>query len=96
MSSLGPKSNSHARRWISSRRKTPAASAPQEAARILGESVDFSRKGQLALRENKSDTSAEVSRNKRNSMLAGFDRKHRKHGRTDQSIPSPSLETILD
>jgi nitrite reductase (cytochrome c-552) len=27
--------------------------APQEAARILGESVDFSRKGQLALRDGK-------------------------------------------
>jgi nitrite reductase (cytochrome c-552) len=28
--------------------------APQEAARILGESVDFSRKGQIALRDGKS------------------------------------------
>jgi nitrite reductase (cytochrome c-552) len=28
--------------------------APQEAARILGESVDFSRKGQIALRDSKS------------------------------------------
>jgi nitrite reductase (cytochrome c-552) len=27
--------------------------APQEAARILGESVDFSRKGQIALRDGK-------------------------------------------
>jgi len=28
--------------------------APQEAARILGESIDFSRKGQNALRDGKS------------------------------------------
>ena len=28
--------------------------APQEAARILGQSIDFSRKGQNALREKKS------------------------------------------
>ena len=27
--------------------------APQEAARILGESIDFSRKGQIALRDGK-------------------------------------------
>jgi nitrite reductase (cytochrome c-552) len=27
--------------------------APQEAARILGESIDFSRKGQLAVRDLK-------------------------------------------
>jgi nitrite reductase (cytochrome c-552) len=30
--------------------------APQEAARILGESVDFSRKGQIALRDGKSES----------------------------------------
>ena len=28
--------------------------APQEAARILGESIDFSRKGQIAVRDSKS------------------------------------------
>ncbi|HEX6625671.1 MAG TPA: ammonia-forming cytochrome c nitrite reductase subunit c552 [Pyrinomonadaceae bacterium] len=28
--------------------------APQEAARILGESIDFSRKGQIAVRDLKS------------------------------------------
>jgi nitrite reductase (cytochrome c-552) len=27
--------------------------APQEAARILGESIDFSRKGQIALRDGR-------------------------------------------
>jgi nitrite reductase (cytochrome c-552) len=27
--------------------------APEEAARILGESIDFSRKGQIALRDGK-------------------------------------------
>jgi nitrite reductase (cytochrome c-552) len=27
--------------------------APQEASRILGESIDFSRKGQIALRDGK-------------------------------------------
>jgi nitrite reductase (cytochrome c-552) len=31
--------------------------APQEAARILGESVDFSRKGQIALRDDKLSSS---------------------------------------
>jgi nitrite reductase (cytochrome c-552) len=30
--------------------------APQEAARILGESVDFSRKGQIALRDGKNES----------------------------------------
>ena len=29
--------------------------APQEAARILGESIDFSRKGQIALRDGKAE-----------------------------------------
>ncbi len=29
--------------------------APQEAARILGESIDFSRKGQIALRDGKGE-----------------------------------------
>jgi nitrite reductase (cytochrome c-552) len=33
--------------------------APQEAARILGESVDFSRKGQNALRDSKTATRAQ-------------------------------------
>jgi nitrite reductase (cytochrome c-552) len=32
--------------------------APQEAARILGESIDFSRKGQNALRAAKSVATA--------------------------------------
>jgi nitrite reductase (cytochrome c-552) len=32
--------------------------APQEAARILGESIDFSRKGQIALRDGKGGASA--------------------------------------
>ena len=32
--------------------------APQEAARILGESIDFSRKGQIALRDGKSGARA--------------------------------------
>jgi len=30
--------------------------APQEAARILGESIDFSRKGQIALRDGKASS----------------------------------------
>jgi nitrite reductase (cytochrome c-552) len=34
--------------------------APQEAARILGESVDFSRKGQIALRDGKSETRSQT------------------------------------
>jgi nitrite reductase (cytochrome c-552) len=33
--------------------------APQEAARILGESIDFSRKGQIALRDGKSEPKTE-------------------------------------
>ena len=33
--------------------------APQEAARILGESIDFSRKGQIALRGGTQTTSAQ-------------------------------------
>jgi nitrite reductase (cytochrome c-552) len=35
--------------------------APQEAARILGESVDFSRKGQIALRDGKDGSKPAVS-----------------------------------
>src|SRR5580765_8441302 len=35
--------------------------APQEAARILGESVDFSRKGQIALRDGKLSSSASAA-----------------------------------
>ena len=34
--------------------------APQEAARILGESVDFSRKGQIALRDGKSESRSQA------------------------------------
>jgi nitrite reductase (cytochrome c-552) len=34
--------------------------APQEAARILGESVDFSRKGQIALRDGKSEAPSQT------------------------------------
>ena len=30
--------------------------APQEAARILGESIDFSRKGQIALRDGQNES----------------------------------------
>jgi hypothetical protein len=33
--------------------------APQEAARILGESVDFSRKGQIAVRDGSKEASAQ-------------------------------------
>ena len=32
--------------------------APQEAVRILGESIDFSRKGQIALRDGKRSASS--------------------------------------
>ena len=35
--------------------------APQEAARILGESVDFSRKGQIALRDGKNGAGAKTA-----------------------------------
>ena len=35
--------------------------APQEAARILGESIDFSRKGQIALRDGKLSSSASAA-----------------------------------
>jgi len=40
--------------------------APQEAARILGESIDFSRKGQIALR---SPTNVGLKSNRRHSNL---------------------------
>ena len=36
--------------------------APQEAARILGESVDFSRKGQIALRDGKIESRAQTAK----------------------------------
>jgi nitrite reductase (cytochrome c-552) len=36
--------------------------APQEAARILGESVDFSRKGQIALRDGKLASSSQSAK----------------------------------
>ena len=36
--------------------------APQEAARILGESVDFSRKGQIALRDGKGELRAQTAK----------------------------------
>ena len=36
--------------------------APQESARILGESIDFSRKGQIVLRESKSDGRAQATK----------------------------------
>ena len=36
--------------------------APQEAARILGESVDFSRKGQIALRDGKNGAGAKTAK----------------------------------
>jgi nitrite reductase (cytochrome c-552) len=36
--------------------------APQEAARILGESIDFSRKGQIALRDGKSETRSQTAK----------------------------------
>ena len=36
--------------------------APQEAARILGESVDFSRKGQIALRDGRNETKSAVGK----------------------------------
>jgi nitrite reductase (cytochrome c-552) len=35
--------------------------APQEAARILGESVDFSRKGQIALRDGKNGSRSQAA-----------------------------------
>ena len=34
--------------------------APQEAARILGESIDFSRKGQIALRDGKGESGSQT------------------------------------
>ena len=36
--------------------------APQEAARILGESIDFSRKGQIALRDGKGELRAQTAK----------------------------------
>ena len=36
--------------------------APEEAARILGESIDFSRKGQNALRDKKSASGAQPAK----------------------------------
>jgi nitrite reductase (cytochrome c-552) len=36
--------------------------APQEAARILGESIDFSRKGQIALRDGKGGAVAKTAK----------------------------------
>ena len=36
--------------------------APQEAARILGESIDFSRKGQIALRDGKGESRAQTAK----------------------------------
>ena len=36
--------------------------APQEAARILGESIDFSRKGQIALRDGKSGSGSQSAK----------------------------------
>ena len=36
--------------------------APQEAARILGESIDFSRKGQIALRDGKATSQARAGK----------------------------------
>jgi nitrite reductase (cytochrome c-552) len=36
--------------------------APQEAARILGESVDFSRKGQIVLRDGKIESRPEKAK----------------------------------
>src|SRR5437867_2380154 len=36
--------------------------APQEAARILGESIDFSRKGQIALRDGKGELRAQTGK----------------------------------
>jgi nitrite reductase (cytochrome c-552) len=36
--------------------------APQEAARILGESIDFSRKGQNALRDGKNGARAQTAK----------------------------------
>jgi nitrite reductase (cytochrome c-552) len=38
--------------------------APQEAARILGESINFSRKGQIALRGGASSSEATTGQNK--------------------------------
>ena len=35
---------------------------PQEAARILGESVDFSRKGQNALRDGKAESRPQTAK----------------------------------
>ena len=42
-------------------KNSTAFPAPQEAARILGESVDFSRKGQIALRDGKLSSSASAA-----------------------------------
>ena len=39
-------------------KNSTAFPAPQETARILGESIDFSRKGQIALRDGKSGARA--------------------------------------
>jgi nitrite reductase (cytochrome c-552) len=39
--------------------------APQEAARILGESIDFSRKGQIVLRDGKVSLSSSPAEKRR-------------------------------
>ena len=36
--------------------------APQEAARILGESVDFSRKGQVVVRDGKNESGSQATK----------------------------------
>jgi len=36
--------------------------APQEAARILGESIDFSRKGQIALRDGQGELKSQTAK----------------------------------
>ena len=36
--------------------------APQEAARILGESIDFSRKGQITLRDSKGELKSQTAK----------------------------------
>src|SRR5204862_24781 len=48
--------------WTHADTGAPVLHAPQEAARILGESIDFSRKGQIALRDGKGELRAQTGK----------------------------------
>ena len=43
-------------------KNSTASPPPQEAARILGESIDFSRKGQITLRDGKGTAQARAGK----------------------------------